>query len=72
MLSKNEIAVYFHKGASKQGIVNLLITQAKTNKEKLSRYDALKLVEEAILEDYKRKSKGGVTVHKSRGIRKAA
>lgn len=59
MLSKDEIAVYFRKGASKHGIADMLVTHAKAEKGKLSRYDALKMVEEAILEDYRRKSRGG-------------
>ena len=60
MLSNEEIAIQFRKGASKQGIANLLRTQAKTDKQRLSRWDALKRVEQAIIADY-HKILGGVT-----------
>jgi hypothetical protein len=59
MLSSEEIAIQFRKGASKHGIANLLRTQAKVDKQRLSRWDALKLVEQAIIADYHKNLRGG-------------
>jgi hypothetical protein len=59
MLSDTEIMSLFQKGASKVNISKMLVTQAKADKKRLSAWDALKIVENAILEDY-RKIQGGV------------
>jgi hypothetical protein len=59
MLSDTEIMSLFRKGASKVSISKMLVTQAKTDKKRLSAWDALEIVEKAILEDY-RKIQGGV------------
>lgn len=60
MLSNTEIMSLFRKGVSKVNISKMLVTQAKVDKQRLSAWDALKIVEKSILEDYSRKLRGGV------------
>ena len=51
-MNESEIIASFKAGMSKAGIADTLITVSKKSKKKLSKYEALKIVESAILKEY--------------------
>lgn len=53
-----DIAGQYRKGTSKQGLIQSVYYQGKQDNKKFTKYEAQKMVEEAILRDYLKNIKG--------------